>query len=99
MCPNFEPSEWYTIPDDNRFAESIDINRPILIGFVNAAHANNLRRLWSTTGLVFIFCGDAVFSRYKIQSVTTDSSIDAEFCAAYEAGKVCCFLRMVMKQL
>ena len=97
--PDFEPSEWYTIPDDNGFAESVDINRPILIGFVDAAHANDLRRRRSTTGLVFTFCGGAVFWRSKTQSLTAGSSTEAEFFAAYEAGKVCRFLRMVMKQM
>ena len=97
--PGFKPSEQYNIPDDNGFAESIDINRPALIGFVDAAHANNLRRRRSTTGLVFTFCGGAVFWRSKAQSLTAGSSTEAEFFAAYEAGKVCRFLRMVMKQL
>ena len=66
--PEFESSKWYTIPDDNGFAERIDINRPKLIGFVDAAHANDLRRCRSTTGLVFTFCGGAVYWRSKTQS-------------------------------
>ena len=97
--PNFEPSEWYTIPNDNGLAKSVDINRPLLIDFVDAAHANDLRRRQSTTGLVFTFCGGAVFWRSKTQLLTAGSSTEAEFFAAYKAGKVCRFLRMVMKQL
>ena len=97
--PEFEPSEWYNIPDDNGFADFIDINRPTLIGFVDAAHANDLRRRCSTTGLVFTFCGGAVFWRLKTQSLTACSSTESEFFAAYKAGKVYRFLRMVIKQL
>ena len=77
--PDFEPSEWYTIPDDNGFAESVDINRPILIGFVDAAHANNLRRRRSTTELVFTFCGGAVFWRSKTQLLTAGSLTESDF--------------------
>ena len=97
--PEFEPLEWYKIPDDNGFAESIHINRPVLIGFVDAAHANDLHRRRSTTGLVFTFCGGAVYWRSKTQSLTAGSSTESEFFAAYEAGKVCRFLRMLMKKL
>ena len=42
--PEFQSSKWYNIPDDNDFAASVDINRPVLIGFTDAAHANDLRR-------------------------------------------------------
>ena len=34
-----------------------------------------------------------------MQSLTAGSSTEAEYFAAYEAGKVCQFLRMVLKQL
>ena len=91
--------EWYNIPGDNGFAESIHINLPVLTGFVDAAHANDLCHHHSTTGLVFTFCGGAVYWRYKTQSLTAGISKEAEFFAACEAGKVCRFLRMVMKQL
>ena len=90
--PEFESSEWYTIPDDNGFAERIDINRPKLIGFVDTAHANDSRRRRSPTGLVFTFYGGAVYWQSKTQSFTAGSSTEAEFFAAYEAGKVCQFL-------
>ena len=80
------------MPDDNGFAASVDINRPVLIGFTDAAHANDLRRRRSTTGIVFTFCGGAVMWKSKTQSLTAGSSTEAEFFAAYEAGKICRFL-------
>ena len=97
--PEFAPSKWYNIPDDNGFATTVDINRPVLIGFTDAAHANDLRCRRSTTSIVFTFCGGAVVWKSKTQSLTAGSSTEAEFFAAYEAGKICRFLRMVMKQL
>ena len=52
-----------------------------------------------TTGVVFTFCGGAIVWKSKTQSLTAGSSTEAEFYAAYEAGKICRYLRMVMKQL
>ena len=97
--PDFLPSEWYNIPDDNGFAKKVDINCPILLGFTDAAHGNDLRKRRSTTGVVFTFCGGAIVWKSKTQSLTAGSSTEAEFFAAYEAGKICCFLQMVLKQL
>ena len=97
--PDFSPSVWYNIPDDNGFAKEVDINCPVLLGFVDAAHANDLRKRLSTTGVVFTFCGGAIVWKSKTQSLTAGSSTEAEFFAAYEAGKICRFLRMIMKQL
>ena len=42
------PSELPTFP--------VDITQPKLIGFVDAAHGNNLRKRRSTTGYVFTYC-------------------------------------------
>ena len=66
---------------------------------MDAAHGNDLRRRRSTTGLVFTFCGGAIVWKSKTQSLTAGSSTEAEFFAAYEAGRICRFLRMVMEQL
>lgn len=95
--PEFESSKWYRIPDDNGFSERININHPKLIGFVDAAHENDLRCRRSTTGLIFTFCGGAVYWQSKTQSPTAGSSTEANFYAAYEAGKVCRCLQMFLK--
>ena len=97
--PQFQPTKWYNIPDDNGFSKTVNINQPLLIGFCDAAHANDLRKRRSTTGIIFTFCGGAIVWKSKTQSLTAGSSTEAEFFAAYEAGKICRFLRMVMKQL
>ena len=85
--PEFEPSEWYTISDDNGFAETIDINQPLLIGFVDAAHAKDLQKRRSTTGVVITFCGGAIVWKSKTQSLTAGSSTEAEFSQHMKQGR------------
>ena len=58
------------------------------MGFVEAAHANDLRKRCSTTGVVFTFMGGAVVYKSKTQSITASSSIEAEFIAAHAAAKI-----------
>ncbi len=77
----------------------MDINRPVLIGFTDAAHANDLRCRRLITDIVITFCGGAIVWKSKTQPLTAGSSTEAEFFAAYKAGKICQFLCMVMKQL
>ena len=70
-----------------------------LIGFVDAAHANDLRKRRSTTGYAFLLCGGAVSYRTKTQSITATSSTEAEFLAAVLAAKHAKYLRAIMKEL
>ena len=69
------------------------------MGFVDAAHANDLCKCRSTTGLVYTFCGGAIVYKSKTQSLTAGSSTEAEFIAAHTAAKIARYLRMVLKQL
>ena len=50
--PEFQPSKWYNIPVENINNEVFDvnINQPVLTGFVDAAHANELQKRQSTIG-------------------------------------------------
>jgi hypothetical protein len=70
-----------------------------LLGFVDAAHANDLRKRRSTTGYVFTLCGAAISYRTKTQSITATSSTEAEFLAAVLAAKHAKYLRAVLKEL
>ena len=45
-------------------------------GFVDSAHANDLRNRRSTTGYAFILSGGTVSYRCKTQSITATSSTD-----------------------
>ena len=101
LHPEFQKSVWYNIPVEpiNEKIFNININVPTLIGFVDAAHGNELRKRRSTTGLVYTFCGGAVVYKSKTQSLTAGSSTEAEFIAAHHAAKIAKYLRMVLKQL
>ena len=70
-----------------------------LVGYLDAAHANDLRNRRSTTGYAFLLSGGAVSYRCKTQSITATSSTEAEFLAAVTAAKHARYLRAIMKQL
>ena len=91
----------YNIPDDPTLKETfnVDINTSKLVGFVDAAHANDLCKQCSTTVVVFTFMGGAVVYKSKTQFITTSSSTEAEFIAAHAAAKIARYLRMLLKQL
>ena len=57
----------YNIPDDLTLKEAfnVDINTSKLVGFVDAAHANDLCKRRSTTGVLFTFTGGAVVYKSK----------------------------------
>ena len=97
--PDFTPSVWYDIKSDNTVPFNVDIIQPLLIGFFDAAHANDLRKQCSTTGLVYTFCGGAIVYKSKAQLVTAGSSTEAEFIAAHTAAKITRYLQMILKQL
>ena len=58
-----------------------------------------MRKRRSTTGVVFTFCGGAIVYKSKTQSLTAASSTEAEFIAAFDAGKIARYLRLVLSQL
>jgi hypothetical protein len=70
-----------------------------LVGYVDAAHANDLRNRRSTTGYVFCLANAAVAYRSKTQSITATSSTEAEFIAAVSAAKTARFLRSILQDL
>lgn len=70
-----------------------------LIGFVDAAHANDLRLRRSTTGFAFLFAGGAIVYKSKTQSITATSSTEAEFIAAVHASKSLLYIRYILTEL
>ena len=76
-----------------------DITQGKLIGFADAAHANDLTKQRSTTGCVFTHSGGAVVCRSKTQSLTALSSAEAEFTAAVTAAETAKCIRSVLKEL
>ena len=94
-------SEAYSIPEDPSLTSvfDVDIDKPILHCFVDAAHTNDLQKQRSTTGVIFTFMGGPIVYKSKTQSLTTGSSTEAEFIAALSAAKIAIYLRMILKQL
>ena len=70
-----------------------------LTGFVDVAYANDHRKRRSTTSLALTLCGGAIVYKSKTQSLTAVSSTEADFIAAFDAGKICRYLQMILKQL
>jgi hypothetical protein len=66
---------------------------------VDASHANDLRNKRSTTGYSFIMAGAAIAYRVKTQPIVATSSTEAEFFAAVHAGKVCRYIRSILREL
>jgi hypothetical protein len=70
-----------------------------LVGFVDAAHATDLKTRRSVTGYVFTLAGGAVAYKSKLQPTVSTSSTEAEFVAVISAAKVAKYLCSVLNQL
>jgi hypothetical protein len=70
-----------------------------LTGYVDAAHATNLKTRRSVSGYVFTLAGGAVAFKSKLQATVATSSTKAEFLAAVSAAKVAKYLRSVLHEL
>jgi hypothetical protein len=56
------------LPSDPSLPSSPEPLQPTLLaGYVDAAHATDLKTLRSITGLVFMFCGGPITFKSKIQ--------------------------------
>ncbi|KAI2491255.1 hypothetical protein MHU86_23307 [Fragilaria crotonensis] len=71
----------------------------LLAGYVDAAHATDLKTRRSITGLVFMFCGGPLAYKSKIQPTVSTSSTEAEFLAAVHAAKIAKYLRSILNEL
>jgi hypothetical protein len=69
------------------------------VGYVEAAHATDVRTRRSVTGFVFTFAGAAVAYKSKLQSICATSSTEAEFLAAVHSAKTAKYLRSVLCDL
>ena len=63
----FFPTTSYNIPEDSTLTDqfNVPINSNKLIRFCDAAHANDLQKRRSTTGIVFTFRGGAIVCKSK----------------------------------
>jgi hypothetical protein len=70
-----------------------------LTGYVDAAHATDLKTRRSISGYVFTLAGGAVTFKLKLQATVATSSTEVEFVAAVSAAKVTKYLRSVLHEL
>ena len=82
-------------------AEPFDVAIPSsqLYGFVDSAHATDLRNRRSTTGYAFCLAGGTIAWRAATQSVVATSSTEGEFIAAVSAAKSAKYLRSILSQI
>ena len=89
-----------TIPEDPNLPPFPIESDPFrLTGFVDAAHANDLRKRRSTTGYAFFLANGVIIYRCKTQPTTATSSTEAELIAGCSGGKVTRYLRFILHQI
>ena len=91
----------YDIPEDLTLKDiiNIPINSNKLLGFYDAAHANDLKKWQSTTGIFYIFMGGAIIYKSKTQSIISGRFTESEFIGANTAAKNTRYLYMLLKKL
>jgi hypothetical protein len=99
LVDHLPPDQPYDIPLDPTLPPFPSTALHELTGYVDAAHANDLRNRRSTTGYGFILSNAVIAYRSKTQSVTATSSTEAEFIAAVLAAKMARYLRSVLTEL
>jgi hypothetical protein len=77
----------------------VDIPSDQLYGFVDSAHATDLRNRRSTTGYAFCMAGGTIAWRAATQTVVATSSTEGEFIAAVSAAKTAKYLRSILFQI
>ena len=58
--PDFIPFEWYDLKNNTSVSFDLNITEPLIIGFFDKAHTNDLCKRCSTTGLIYTFYGRAI---------------------------------------
>jgi hypothetical protein len=69
-----------------------------LVGFVDAAHAVDIKTRRSITGFVFCLAGGAIAYKSKLQAMVATSSTEAKFIGAGQAAKTAKYLRSVLAE-
>jgi hypothetical protein len=71
----------------------------VLVGYVDASHANDLRTRPSVTCLSFCLAGGAIAFKSKLQPTVATSSTENAFIAAVLAAKIAKYLRSILIEL
>jgi hypothetical protein len=94
------PRVEFESPELDESLPQFPVHDPLrLVGFVDAAHAVDVKTRRSITGLVFRLAGGAIAYKSKMQATVATSSTEAEFIAAVHAAKIAKYLRSVLEEL
>ena len=91
------PFDW--LEDDPSLPSFPEFARDELVGFLDAAHATELKTRRSVTGFVLLYGYAAIAYKSRVQPVVATSSTEAEFYAAVTCAKAAKYLRYVLQQL
>ena len=97
LKPTIRPQEDYPQGDLPTYPENPSEGK--LICYVDAAYGNDPTRRRSTTGYALTYAGGAIVYRSKAQSITAQSSTEAEVIAAVTAAKTVRYIRFVLSEL
>ena len=70
-----------------------------LVGHLDAAHATDLIKRRSVSGIAIIYGLAVIAYKSKLQSLTATSSTEAEFYATVEAAKMMLYFRHILEEL
>ena len=85
--------------DEVSVSERQSPDEKTLFAYVDSNHATDVSTRKSVSGYHVTLAGGAVFYKTQIQSVIAQSSTEAEFIAASDAGKYILYLRTIMEQI
>ena len=84
---------------DSELPEFPSMDHNDLVGILDAAHATDVVKRRSVTGLLIMYCRAAIAWKSRLQSLTATSSTEAEFYAAVECSKMMLYFRHVLEDL
>ena len=92
------------LKEDNNYNEAnveqrTTVTHDIIKAYVDSDHASDSSHRRSVPGFHVQLAGGAILYKTKYQSIVAQSSTEAEFIAAAEAGKNILYLRTIMEQI
>ena len=83
--------------DEKQERQTSDVS--IMQGYVDSDHASDTSHRKSVSGYHVKLAGGTILYKTKFQSIVAQSSTEAEFIAAADAGKSILYLRTIMQQI
>ena len=77
----------------------VQLNPKELIGFVDSDFASDRQHRKSVSGIVLRLAGGTIVGKTRFQEIIAQSSTEAEFVAAADAGKIILYVRSILGQV